>query len=59
MDRAAAGHDHMMVPLQSYPFLDPIRADPRYIALLEKMNFRTEGVGACLPPQPRHHGVGA
>jgi hypothetical protein len=46
----------MMVPLQSYPFLDPIRADPRYAALLKKMNFGTERAGAYLPP---HHGSGA
>jgi tetratricopeptide (TPR) repeat protein len=57
MDRAADGRDRMMVPLQSYPFLDPIRTDPRYVALLKKMNFRTEGVGACLPPEPLRPGV--
>jgi len=56
MDRAVDGCDRMMAPLQSYPFLDPIRADPRYVALLKKMNYRTEGAGAYLPP---HHGAGA
>jgi tetratricopeptide (TPR) repeat protein len=56
MDRAVEGGDRMMVPLQSYPFLDPIRADPRYVALLKKMNFGTERAGAYLPP---HHGSGA
>ncbi len=55
MDRAVHGRDRMIVPLQSYPFLDPIRADPRYVALLKKMNYRTEGAGVCLPP---HHGAG-
>ncbi len=55
MDRAVDGRDRMIVPLQSYPFLDPIRADPRYVALLKKMNYRTEGAGVCLPP----HGAGA
>ena len=28
----------MMMPLKTYPFLDPIRADLRYLALLRKMN---------------------
>ncbi len=52
MDRAVDGRDRMIIPLQSYLFLDPIRADPRYVALLKKMNYRTDGSGVCLPPQP-------
>ena len=28
-----------MTPIKTYPFLDPIRADPRYLALLRKMNL--------------------
>jgi TolB-like protein len=39
MDRAVDGRDHMMGPLKTYPFLDPIRADPRYLALLRKLNL--------------------
>lgn len=37
MDRAIEERDHMMTPIKSYPFLDPIRNDPRFAALLRKM----------------------
>jgi hypothetical protein len=39
MDRAVDGRDQMMIPIKTYPFLDPIRADPRFSALLRKMNL--------------------
>ena len=39
MDRAIDVSDPFIVPLQSYPFLDPFRSDPRYVSLLAKMNF--------------------
>ena len=39
MDRAVDGRDHMMAPLKTYPFLDSLRADPRYLALLRKMSL--------------------
>jgi TolB-like protein/Tfp pilus assembly protein PilF len=39
MDRAVDERDPMMVPIKSYPFFDPIRADPRFLALLRKMNL--------------------
>lgn len=39
MDRAIDGRDPMMVPIKTYPFLDPLRADSRFIALLRKMNL--------------------
>jgi tetratricopeptide (TPR) repeat protein len=39
MDRAVDARDHMMTPIKSYPFLDPIRNDPRFAALLRKMNL--------------------
>jgi hypothetical protein len=29
MDRAVDARDPMMIPLKTYPFLDPIRSDPR------------------------------
>lgn len=41
MDRAVAGRDPMIVPIRSYWFLDPIRQDPRYTALLHKLNYDT------------------
>ena len=39
MDRALDARDPMMMPIQSYPFLDSFRSDPRYHALLHKMNL--------------------
>ncbi len=39
MDRAIDARDPMMMPIKSFPFLDPFRADPRYHALLRKMNL--------------------
>jgi TolB-like protein/Tfp pilus assembly protein PilF len=39
MDRAIDARDPMIVPIKSYSFLDPLRADPRFTALLHKMNL--------------------
>jgi len=39
MDRAIDARDHMIVPIRTYPFLDSIRADARYFALLRRMNL--------------------
>lgn len=39
MDRAIDDRDPMMTPIKSFPFLDPLRADPRFLALLWKMNL--------------------
>jgi tetratricopeptide (TPR) repeat protein len=39
MNRAIEERDPMMTPIRSYPFFDPIRADPRFKALLRKMNL--------------------
>jgi len=39
IDRAVEGRDPIIVPIKSYPFLDPLRADPRFHALLRKMNL--------------------
>lgn len=40
MDRAIEVRDHHLIPIKSYPFLDPIRADARYRALLRRMNLK-------------------
>ncbi len=42
MDRAIEGRDHMMTPIKTYPFFDPLRSDPRFVTLLEKMNLATK-----------------
>jgi tetratricopeptide (TPR) repeat protein len=39
MTRAIDARDHMITPLKTYPFLDPIRSDPRYGDLLRQMNL--------------------
>lgn len=39
MDRAIEARDPLIVPIKSYPCLDPIRHDPRFRTLLAKMNL--------------------
>ncbi len=39
MDRALETRDHMIIPIQLYAFLDPIREDTRFLKLLCKMNL--------------------
>jgi len=39
MDRAVDERDQFLMPIKSYGFLDPLRTDPRFAALLRKMNL--------------------
>jgi len=39
LHRAVDEYDQFMMPIKSYEFLDPLRADPRFLALLRKMNL--------------------
>jgi tetratricopeptide (TPR) repeat protein len=39
MSHAVDDRDPMMTPIKSYPFMDPIRSDPRFAALLRKMKL--------------------
>ena len=39
LNRAIDGRDPLIMPIKSYHFLDPVRDDPRYRALLAKMNL--------------------
>lgn len=39
LDRAIDVRDTMIIPIKAYAFLDPLRADPRFLALLRKMNL--------------------
>ena len=39
LNRAVEECDQFMMPIKSYAFFDPIRADPRFAVLLRKMNL--------------------
>jgi len=39
MDRAVETRDPIIMPIKTFPFLDGVRDDPRYRALLGKMNL--------------------
>ena len=39
LDGAIEARDPFAMPIKTFPFLDPIRTDPRYQTLLKKMNL--------------------
>lgn len=39
MNRAIDERDHMVMPIKTYPFLEPVRNDSRYLGLLRKLNL--------------------
>jgi len=39
MERAIEERDSMIIPIKTYAFLDPLRADPRFLALVRTMNL--------------------
>jgi tetratricopeptide (TPR) repeat protein len=39
MDLAIDVRDPIIMPIRTFPFLDPIRSDPRFRVLLQKMNL--------------------
>jgi len=39
MDRAVEARDPIIMPIKTFPFLDPLRSDGRYRALLRKMHL--------------------
>jgi TolB-like protein len=41
LERSIDQGDAFIIPIKTYPFLDPLRADPRFLALLRKMNLES------------------
>ncbi|HRZ72740.1 MAG TPA: winged helix-turn-helix domain-containing protein [Candidatus Aminicenantes bacterium] len=39
IERAIEDRDSFVIPIKTYPCLDPLRSDPRFLALVRKMNL--------------------
>ena len=39
LDRAIDARDPIVMPIERFPFLDPVRGDARFLALLKKMHL--------------------
>lgn len=39
LDRAIDARDPIVMPIRTFPFLDPVRGDPRFLKLLRKMRL--------------------
>ena len=40
LNRAVEECDQLMMPIKTYGFFGPMRADPRYLTLLRRMNLK-------------------
>ena len=52
MEQAANHNDEWIHPLRTYPFLDPLRSDPRFHGLARKLNLGTPSEPEREPGQP-------
>jgi hypothetical protein len=39
LDRAIEARDPIIMPIKTFPFLDPLRGEPRFLDLLRKMHL--------------------
>ena len=39
LEKAVEARDPIVMPIKTFPFMDPVRNDPRYRALLSRMNL--------------------
>jgi tetratricopeptide (TPR) repeat protein len=53
-DRAVEERDQNMMPILSYAHFDPIRADPRFATLLDKMCLSVRRASTCKATTPFH-----